>query len=134
MYLSGDFNADLGNSVGSKLLREPNSHGKKLSKFVDYFSLTAANSSGPLETSISHCGRFRSTIDYIIIPKCFINSVLSSHTFESCTENTFDHSPVLAKRSPDGLLLLKNSVAEITRRPRMGWSTFSKYEIEEKIC
>ena len=80
VYVLGDFNADLGNSARSKGLREPNSRGKKLSKFVDHFNLTAVNllgnSSGPLKTYISHCGRFRSTIDHIIIPNCVINSVL----------------------------------------------------------
>ena len=138
MYVLGDFNADLGNSAGSKGLREPNSRGKKLSKFVDHFNLTAVNllgnSLGPLETYISHCGRFRSTIVYIIIPNCVINSVLYSRTFESCVENTSDHLPVLAKINLDGLSLFKNSVAEITRRPKIRWSDFDKYEIEEKYA
>ena len=66
VYILGDFYADLGNSAGSKGLREPNSRGKKLSKFVDHFNLTAVNllgnSSGPLKTYSSHCGRFRSTM------------------------------------------------------------------------
>ena len=136
VYVLGDFNADLGNSAGSKGLREPNSRGKKLSKFVDHFNLTAVNlmgnSLGPLETYISHCGRFRSTIDYIIIPNCVINSVLYPRTFESCVQNTSDHVPVLAKISLDGLPLFKSSVAEITRRPKIRWSEFEKYEIEEK--
>ena len=105
VYVSGDINADLGNSAGSKGLQEPNSRGKKLSKFVDHFNLTMVNLlgnfSGPLETYISHCGRFRSTTDYIIIPNCVINSVLYSRTFESCVENTSDHLPVLAKISLD---------------------------------
>ena len=43
-----------------------------------------------------------------------------------------DHLPVLAKISLDGLSLFKNSVAEITRRPKIRWSEFDKYEIEEK--
>ena len=137
MYVLGDFNADLGNSAGSKGLREPNCRGKKLSKFVDHFNLTVVNllgnSSGPLETYISHCGRFRSTIDYII-PNCVINSVLYSRTFESCIENTSDHLPVLAKISLDGLSFIFNSVAEITRRPKIRWSEFDKYEIEEKYA
>ena len=137
-YICYIFNADLGNSAGSKGLREPNSRGKKLSKFVDHFNLTAVNlmgnSSGPLETYISHSGRFRSTIDYIIIPNCVINSVLYSRTFESCVENTSDHLPVLAKISLDGLSLFKSSVAEITRRPKIRWSEFDKYEIEEKYA
>ena len=124
VYVLGDFNADLGNSAGSKGWREPNSRGKKLSKFVDQINLTAVNlsgnSSGPLKTYISHCGRFRSTIDYIIIPNCVLNSVLYSRTFESCVENTSDHYlPVLAKISLDGLSLFKNSVEEITRRPKL---------------
>ena len=72
------------------------------------------------------CGRFRSTIDYIIIPNCVINSVLYSRTFESCVENTSDHLPVLAKISLDGLSLFKNSVAEITRRHKIRWSDFDK--------
>ena len=138
MYRLGDFNTDLGNSAGSKGLREPNSRGKKLSKFVDHFNLTVVNllgnSSGPLETYISPCGRFRSTTDYIIIPNCVINSVLYSRTFESCIENTSDHLPVLAKISLDDLSLFKNSVAEITRRPKIRWSDFDKYEIEEKYA
>ena len=138
VYVLGDFNADLGNSAGSKGLREPSSRGKKLSKFVDHFNLTAmnllGNSLGPLETYISHCGRFRSTIVYIIISNCVINSVLYSRTFESCVENTSDHLPVLAKINLDGLSLFKNSVAEITRRPKIRWSDFDKYKIEEKYA
>ena len=54
--------------------------------------------------------------------------------FDSCVENTSDHLPVLAKISLDGLSLLKNSVAEITRRPKIRWSDFDKYEIEEKYA
>ena len=138
VYMLGDFNADLGNSAGPKGLQEPNSCGKNLSKLVDHFNLTAVNllgnSSGHLETSISHCGRFRSTIDNITIPNCVINSVLYSRMFESCIENTSDHLPVLAKINLDSLSLFKNGVAEITRRPEIHWADFDKYEIEEKYA
>ena len=36
--------------------------------------------------------------------------------------------------SLDGLSLFKNSVAEITRRPKIRWSDFDKCEIEEKCA
>ena len=76
VYVLDDFNADLGNSAGSKGLREPNSRGKKLSKFVDHFNLTAVNllgnSSGPLETYISHCGRFRSIIYWVAVSRTYV--------------------------------------------------------------
>ena len=40
----------------------------------------------------------------------------------------------MAKISLDGLSLFKNSVAENTRRPKIRWSEFGKYEIEEKYA
>ena len=40
----------------------------------------------------------------------------------------------MAKISLDGLSLFKNSVAEITRRPKIRWSEFDKNEIEEKYA
>ena len=40
----------------------------------------------------------------------------------------------MAKISLDGLPLFKSSVAEITRRPKIRWSEFDKYEIEEKYA
>ena len=54
VYVLGDFNADLGNSAGSEGLREPNSRGKKLSKFVDHFNLTAVNLMGILQVPSKH--------------------------------------------------------------------------------
>ena len=53
--------------------------------------------SGPLETSVSHCGRFKSTIDYILLPNCLHDSIVSCKTFEQTIENTSDHLPIQLK-------------------------------------
>ena len=53
--------------------------------------------SGPLETFVSHCGRFKSTIDYILLPDCLHDSIVPCKTFEETIENTSDHLPVQLK-------------------------------------
>ena len=53
--------------------------------------------SGPLETFVSHCGRFKSTIDYILLPNCLHDSIVSCNTFEQTIENTSDHLPIQLK-------------------------------------
>ena len=47
-----------------------------------------------LETFVSHCGRFKSTIDYIFLPNCLFDSIVSSKVFEQTIDNTSDHLPV----------------------------------------
>ena len=65
----GDCNGGLGNSLGDKSTHEPNQHGRKLLEFADYFNLRPVNllgsCGGPTDTFLSHCGRYRSTFDYI---------------------------------------------------------------------
>ena len=68
----GDFNGDLGNSLDGKAKHEPNQRGLKLLDFANYFNLCPVNligtCHGPTETYFSHCGRYRSTLDYIFLP------------------------------------------------------------------
>ena len=65
----GDFNGDIGNSLGEKAKKEPNQRGLKLTEFANFFNLSPVNllksCTGPVETYYSHCGRYRSTLDYI---------------------------------------------------------------------
>ena len=65
----GDFNGDLGNSLGDKGKREPNLCGLKLLDFASCFNLCPVNlmkmCTGPLKTFNSYCRRFHSTLDYI---------------------------------------------------------------------
>ena len=53
--------------------------------------------SGPLETFVSHCGRFKLTIDYILLPNCLHDSIVSCKMFEQTIENTSDHLPIQLK-------------------------------------
>ena len=72
VIIMGDLNGDLGNSLGDKGCFAPNDRGLRLLDFANYFNLCPINllsiCSGPLETFVSHCGRFKSTIDYILLP------------------------------------------------------------------
>ena len=70
VIVMGDCNGDLGNSLGDTSTREPNQRGCKLLEFADYFNLCPVNLLGscgcPTDTFVSHCGRYRSTFDYIL--------------------------------------------------------------------
>ena len=70
----GDCNGDLANALGDRGHYEPNVRGLKLTEFANFFNLCPvnllANCNGPLETFVSHCGRYKSTIDYIFLPNC----------------------------------------------------------------
>ena len=54
VILMGDFNGDVGNSLGNKSKREPNQRGLKLLDLANYFNLCPVNLMnmcvGPLET------------------------------------------------------------------------------------
>ena len=72
----GDCNGDLGNALGDREHYDPNVRGLKLIEFAIFFNLCPVNlladCSEPLETSVSHCGRYKSTIDYIFLPLSLI--------------------------------------------------------------
>ena len=91
----GDFNGDLGNSLGDKGKREPNERGLKLLSFANVFNLSPVNlmnmCTGPLETFNSFCGRHHSTLDDIFVPNCLLSSIESAKTFEASLDNTSDH-------------------------------------------
>ena len=76
----GDFNGDLGNTLGEKSAREPNKRGLKLLELADYFNLCPVNLSGlcggPIDIFNSHCGRHRSTLVYIFEPVCSVKYAL----------------------------------------------------------
>ena len=95
VILMGDFNGDLGNSLGDKGKHEPNEHGLKLLSFANVFNLSPVNlmnmCTGPLETFNSFCGRHHSTLDDIFVPNCLLSSIESAKTFEASLDNTSDH-------------------------------------------
>ena len=101
VLIMGDFNGDLGNSLGDKGKREPNLRGLKLLDFSNYFNLCPVNlmrmCTGPLETFNSYCGRFHSTPDYIFLPNCLLSSIKLAKTFDDDVDNTSDHLPIRLK-------------------------------------
>ena len=54
---------------------------------------------GPLEFYNSHCGRYHSTLDYILLPNCLLDKILLAKIFEFHVHNTSDHLPILMKVS-----------------------------------
>ena len=94
----GDLNAYMGNAIGDKSARKQSWHGEKLLEFVHYFNLFPVNlfqnCIGPLDTFSSTCGRFRSTIDYILLPNGWFEKTSNAKTFCLSADNTSDHVPI----------------------------------------
>ena len=101
VLIMGDFNGDLGNSLGDKGKREPNLRSLKSLDFANFFNLCPVNlmkmCTGQLETFNSYCGRFHSTLDYIFLPNCLLSSIKLAETFDDDVDNTSDHLPIQLK-------------------------------------
>ena len=99
MILLGDFNGDLGNSLGDKDKKKPNDRGLLLLDFANFFNICPVNllkqCKGPLESFHSHCGKYHSSLDYIFLPNCLLNNIGSPETFDQDVDNTSDHLTLL---------------------------------------
>ena len=89
---------------------------------------------GPVETFVSHCDRFRSTIDYIFVPNSLPNKITTAKTFEMLPDNTSDHVPVQLylnySRSLETIKNLPQQMAEIqVSKQKIHWSNFAQEEI-----
>ena len=98
VFLLGDFNADLGDSVGSRGTFPVTARGKLLLEFIQNFNMSPVNlaslAKGALFTFRSENGEHQSVIDYIFVPNLFINRTISSFTYEWTIDNSSDHVPV----------------------------------------
>ena len=87
VIVMGDCNGDLSNSLADKSTLEPNQRGRKSLEFADYFNLCPVNllesCGGPTNTFFSHCGRYRSTLDYIFVPSFLFNEIRSAKTLKT---------------------------------------------------
>ena len=105
----GDFNGDIGNSSGEKGKKEPNQQGLKLTEFGNFFNHSPVNllklCTGPVEMYYSHCGRYRSTLDYIFLPNCLLDNILMVKMFDLEFDNTSDHVPIQLNVSYSSRLL-----------------------------
>ena len=122
----GDFNGDLGNSLGNRETVNLNQRGVKLAEFAIYFSLCSRNllsiCEGPLETYFLIV---QDTSQPLItfLPNCLYHSI----------ENTPDHVPVKLQIefSTDTHTNKINSFNSYSRpKLKVNWSKFSKEEIE----
>ena len=89
---------------------------------------------GPVETFVSHYGRFRCTINYIFVPNSLVNKVITAKTFEMLPDNTSDHVPVQLylnySRSLETIKKLPQQMAEIpVSKQKIHWSNFAQEEI-----
>ena len=141
VILLGDFNGDLGNSLGDKGKKGPNDRGLLLLDFANFFNICPINllrrCKGPLESYNSHCGRYHSTQDYIFVPYCLLNNIESAETFELDVDNTSDHLPILVNlRIPERIPIVLNSDSQSDSGPgvkqKVHWSNFSHETVTEK--
>ena len=113
--------------------KEPNVRGKLLIDFANFFNVCPVNllssCSGPLETYISHCGRFRSTIDYILLPNYLRNKIIMSKTFDFDADNTSDHQPIILNLDYITQLSNDQPVVIPVRKQKVHWSKFSQEAI-----
>ena len=136
MLVLGDFNGDLGDSLGDKGKCPPNQRGSKLLDFANYFNLCLAsllsNCNRPLETYISDCGRHRSTLDNIFVPYCLLGNIISCKTFD---RKYIRPSPcyVGIKLPTSSLDIIADDFeSDLESNPKIDWSKFSQEEISEK--
>ena len=96
MLILGGLNGDLGHSLGNKGNYEPNQRDLKPLVLVEFFNLcpVMGSCSGRLESHISHCGRYHYSVDYILLPNCLSDKIMSVKTFDPHVDNTSDHLPI----------------------------------------
>ena len=137
VLIMGDFNGDLGNSLGDKCKRRPNLRGLKLLDFASYFNLCPVNLMkmfpGPLETFSSNCDRFRSSLNYIFLPNCLLSSIKSAKTFDDDVDNTSDYLPIQLKLCytvySDSVSACDESSKDSRSKLKIHWSKFPSERI-----
>ena len=119
------------------ILSDPNVRGLKLIEFANFFNLCSinllANCSGPLETFVSHCGRYKSTLDYIFLPNCPSDKIVSCKTFENSIDNTSDHLLIKLQLNCYNISVTfsaNNNLSNNAGKHKIKWGKISKNEIE----
>ena len=113
--------------------KEPNVRWKLFIDFANFFNVYPVNlllsCSALLETFISHCGIFRSKIDYILLPNYLRNKIIMSKTFDFDADNTSDHQPIIWKLDYKTQLSNDQPVFIPVRKQKVHWSKFSQEAI-----
>ena len=121
--------------------KEPNQRGLKLTEFANFFNLCPLNllksCIGPVETYYSHCGRYRSTLDYIFLLNCLLDNILMVKTLDLEIDNTSDHVLIQLNVSYQSRLLNEQDNQSIDshgfKQKVHWWSRFSQKEINGKF-
>ena len=92
---------------------------------------------GPTDTFISHCGKYRSRLNYIFVLNCLYNEIYSAKTFDLSIENTSDHLPIMIKlnqlKIADCVKILDEVYCTGPRsETKIPWLKFSSEKIYEK--
>ena len=92
-----------------------------------------STSCGPLETFVAHSGRYKSTLDYILLPNCLFDSIIFCKTFDKSIDNTSDHLPVMLKikyHFNSRTLDHNDAIQNHAIKSKIIGSSFSKEEID----
>ena len=96
VFLCGDFNGDVGNSLGDRGVKRPTKQGLSVKHFVERYNLIPVNmlseTRGPLATYVGPVSE--TTIDYIMAPEFLIDNIKNCHVIQDECNNTSDHRPV----------------------------------------
>ena len=120
----GDYNGDVGHLGGPKSTRRPTVQGRKIMNFFNEFSLYPCNldasAKGPLNTFRGGIGS--STIDYLALPLCMRDNVVSCEVLTDPILNTSDHDAVQVSIGLDGLNMKYSSPVAT---PSIKWNKIS---------
>ena len=140
VVVMGDCNGNLGNALGDRGHYDPNVRGLKLIEFANFFNLCPvnflANCSGLLETFVSHCGRYKSTMNYIFLLNCLSDKIVSCKTFENSIDNTSDHLPIKLELDCCNISVTfsaNNNLSNSAGRHNIKWARFLKTRLNHVI-
>ena len=89
-----------------------------------------------METYYSHCGRYRSTLDYTLLPSCLFDNILMVKAFDLEFDNTSDHVAIQLNVSYSSRLLNEQdnqSTDSHGFKQKVYWCRFSQEQINEKF-
>ena len=128
VMLCGDFNGDVGDSLGDRGWKKPTKQGMHVKHFVDKYNLIPANmlkkTKGPIETYVGPVSG--STIDYIMIPLHLTDNIKSCRVIQDECNNTSDHRPVTLVLDVGKLM---PRTFEIETKSRLNWSKLKQEDI-----
>ena len=127
--IMGDFNGDVGNSIGDRGTRAVTTQGRTVARFFKKHNLCPCNmlsgTTGPVYTFESH--NAQSTINYVSIPTHLTGCIVKCSVVEGQALNNSDHLSVRLALEIDGVSVEPTLSIET---PRIRWDKLSKADIK----